>query len=216
MSVQPEAAHTVGVVPAPLRIVPPFDGIDLDRAERAAGEFLSALGVDTMTPARADTPRRMADAYAEMLAPRSFDLTTFANDEHYDELVLVRDIPVQSLCEHHMLPFVGVAHVGYLPADRILGLSKFARVVELLARRPQVQERLTAQVAEWLQTHLEPGGVGVVIEAEHSCMTLRGVRAGGTTTVTSSLRGTLRDDPRSRAEFLGLTTSRAARRDGSS
>ena len=212
MSVQPEAVHEIG---ASLRIVPPFEGIDLGRAERAAGEFLAALGVDTAIPARADTPRRMADAYAEMLSPRSFDLTTFANDEQYDELVLVRDIPVQSLCEHHMLPFVGVAHVGYLPAERILGLSKFARVVELLARRPQVQERLTAQVADWLQNHLEPGGVGVVIEAEHSCMTLRGVRAGGTATVTSALRGTLRDDPRSRAEFLGLTSHRAARRDGS-
>jgi GTP cyclohydrolase I len=220
VSVPSEAVHQVGAVPprqapAPLRIVPPFEGIDLPRAERAAGEFLAALGVDTAVPARADTPRRMADAYAEMLTPRSFDLTTFANDEHYDELVLVRDIPVQSLCEHHMLPFVGVAHVGYLPADRILGLSKFARVVELLARTPQVQERLTAQVADWLQTHLLPGGVGVVIEAEHSCMTLRGVRAGGTTTVTSALRGTLRDDPRSRAEFLALTSNRAAHRDGS-
>jgi GTP cyclohydrolase IA len=152
----------------------------------------------------------MASAYAEMVTPRPFDLTTFANDEGYDELVLARAIPVQSLCEHHMLPFTGVAHVGYLPGERIVGLSKLARVVELFARRPQVQERLTVQVAGWLQTHLRPRGVGVVVEAEHSCMSLRGVRAGGTSTVTSSLLGTLREDARSRAEFLGLATARPA------
>jgi GTP cyclohydrolase I len=191
---------------APLRVVPPSDGIDLTGAERAAREFLAALGVGTGSAARADTPRRMARAYAEMLCPRSFDLTTFANDEAYDELVLARDIPVHSFCEHHMLPFLGVAHVGYLPGQRILGLSKLARVVELFARRPQVQERLTMQVADWLQTHLQPRGVGVVVEAEHLCMTMRGVRAGGTSTITSALRGALREDPRSRAEFLDLTT----------
>ena len=128
----------------------------------------------------------MARAYAEMLSPRSFDLTTFANDEGYDELVLARAIPVHSVCEHHMLPFLGIAHVGYLPGQRILGLSKLARVVELFARRPQVQERLTMQIADWLQAHLQPRGVGVVIEAEHLCMTLRGVRAAGTSTITSS------------------------------
>ena len=123
----------------------------------------------------------MAAAYAEMLTPAPFDLTTFPNDEGYDELVLARSIPVHSVCEHHLLPFVGVAHVGYLPGERILGLSKLARVVELFARRPQVQERLTTQVADWLQDHLAPRGVGVVIEAEHLCMTLRGVRADGAT-----------------------------------
>jgi len=191
---------------APLRVVPPCDGIDLADAERAAREFLAALGVRTGSAARADTPRRMARAYAEMLSPRSFDLTTFANDEGYDELVLARGIPVHSVCEHHMLPFLGVAHVGYLPGARILVLSKLARVVELFARRPQVQERLTMQVADWLQTHLQPRGVGVVIEAEHLCMTMRGVRAGGASTITSALLGTLREDPRSRAEFLDLTT----------
>ena len=158
----------------------------------------------------------MAQAYAEMLSPRSFDLTTFGNDEGYDELVLARGIPVHSVCEHHMLPFLGVAHVGYLPGPRILGLSKLARVVELFARRPQVQERLTRQVADWLQRHLQPRGVGVVIEAEHLCMTVRGVRAGGTSTVTSSLIGTLREDPRSRAEFLALTTSAPATPGGGS
>ena len=149
----------------------------------------------------------MARAYAEMLSPRSFDLTTFPNDEGYDELVLARAIPVHSVCEHHMLPFLGTAHVGYLPGQRILGLSKLARVVELFARRPQVQERLTKQVADWLQTHLRPRGVGVVIEAEHLCMTVRGVRAGGASTITSTLLGALREDPRSRAEFLALTTA---------
>jgi GTP cyclohydrolase I len=195
--------------PTPLRVVPPSEGIDLGRAESAAAEFLAALGVATDSDATADTPARMARAYAEMLSPRSFDLTTFANDEGYDELVLARGIPVHSVCEHHMLPFVGTAHVGYLPGQRILGLSKLARVVELFARRPQVQERLTKQVADWLQTHLEPRGVGVVIEAEHMCMTLRGVRAGGTTTTTSTMLGTLREDPRSRGEFLALTTSTA-------
>jgi GTP cyclohydrolase I len=195
--------------PTPLRVVPPAEGVDLVGAERAAAAFLTALGVcpdASGAGATTGTPRRMARAYAEMLSPRSFDLTTFANDEGYDELVLARGIPVHSVCEHHMLPFLGTAHVGYLPGQRILGLSKLARVVELFARRPQVQERLTKQVADWLQTHLQPRGVGVVIEAEHMCMTLRGVRAGGTSTVTSSLLGCLRDDPRSRAEFLALTT----------
>jgi GTP cyclohydrolase IA len=191
----------------PLRAVPSFDGIDLAGAERAAADFLTALGVATKAGAMADTPARMARAYAEMLSPRPFDVTTFANDENYDELVLARTIPVHSVCEHHMLPFVGVAHVGYLPSQRILGLSKLARVVELFARRPQVQERLTAQIAAWLQNHLQPRGVGVVIEAEHLCMTMRGVRAGGTSTVTSTLLGALREDPRSRGEFLALTAS---------
>jgi GTP cyclohydrolase IA len=207
-SPMPVAVSPDAVSPAaPLRVVPPSPGPEFADAERAAADFLAALGVATDSGAMADTPRRMARAYAEMLSPRSFDLTTFANDEHYDELVLARAIPVHSVCEHHMLPFVGIAHVGYLPAQRILGLSKLARVVELFARRPQVQERLTKQVADWLQTHLRPRGVGVVIEAEHMCMTLRGVRAGGTRTITSTLLGTLREDPRSRAEFLALTTS---------
>jgi len=189
-----------------LRVVPPSEGIDLTRAERAAAAFLDALGVPGDTDATAATPRRMAQAYAELLTPRSFALTTFPNDENYDELVLASGIPVQSVCEHHMLPFVGTAHVGYLPGERILGLSKLARVVELFARRPQVQERLTTEVADWLQTHLQPRGVGVVVEAEHLCMTLRGVRSGNTTTTTSTLRGALREDARSRAEFLALTT----------
>src|SRR3954468_16356412 len=175
-----------------------------EAAERAAGEFLTALGVDLTPAGLSDTPGRMARAYAELLTPRDFALTTFDNDEGYDELVLARSIPIRSVCEHHLLPFVGVAHVGYLPGDRILGLSKLARVVELFAHRAQVQERLTKQVADWLDTRLRPRGVGVVVEAEHMCMTLRGVQAVGTRTVTSTLLGTLRDDGRSRAEFLAL------------
>jgi GTP cyclohydrolase I len=187
-----------------LRAVPDEPGIDLAAAERAVAALLTALGQDATGPHLRDTPRRVAKAYAEMLTARPFDLTTFANDEGYDELVLARNIPFQSLCEHHMLPFTGVAHVGYLPGARILGLSKLARVVELFARRLQVQERLTKQVADWLQDALEAKGVGVVLEAEHLCMSLRGVRAEGALTVTSAMHGLLREDPRSRAEFLAL------------
>ncbi|USQ81781.1 GTP cyclohydrolase I FolE [Ornithinimicrobium faecis] len=175
----------------------------LDQATRAAGAFLAALGVDCDNESMARSPRRMAQAYAAMLTSRPFEMTTFDNDEGYDELVLVRSIPVQSVCEHHLLPFTGQAHVGYLPGQRILGLSKFARVVEMFARRPQVQERLTQQIAEWIDHELAPRGVGVVIEAEHTCMTLRGVRAVGATTRTSALRGALRDGA-TRAEFLSL------------
>jgi GTP cyclohydrolase I len=150
----------------------------------------------------------MAKAYAEMLTPRPFDLTTFDNDEGYDEMVVVRNIPVQSVCEHHLLPFTGVAHVGYLPGERILGLSKFARVVEMFSRRPQVQERLTKQVADWLDRELAPRGVGVVVVAEHSCMTLRGARAEGATTRTTAVTGAMRDDPKTRAEFLSAVEDR--------
>jgi GTP cyclohydrolase I len=178
----------------------------LGRGEEAAAhharKFLNALGVRCDAPGTIDTPRRMAQAYAALLTSPDFDLTTFPNAEGYDEMVTVRDIPVRSVCEHHFLPFTGVAHVGYLPCDRILGLSKFARVVDMFARQPQVQERLTVQVADWLDSHLAPRGVGVVIEAEHQCMTLRGVQAAGTSTVTSALRGMLRDRPQTRAEFL--------------
>ena len=181
-------------------------GIDIDAAAEAVTDLMRAIGMDPNDPSLARTPTRVARAYAELLSPREFGLTTFPNDEGYDELVVARDIPFTSICEHHLLPFVGTASVGYLPGVRILGLSKLARVVELFGRRPQVQERMTKQVANWLDQHLRPRGVGVVIRAEHTCMTLRGVQARGATTVTSALLGTLRDDPRSRAEFLGLAT----------
>jgi GTP cyclohydrolase I len=187
-----------------LHVVKPQAGTDLAAAEQAAAAFLIALGVDLDTESLAATPARMARAYAEMFSPRPFELTTFPNDAKYDELIIARSLPVQSVCEHHLLPFMGVAHVGYLPGERILGLSKLARVVELFARRPQVQERLTQQVADWLQDQLAPRGVGVVVEAEHLCMTVRGVQAPGATTVTSALHGQLRSDAASRAEFFTL------------
>lgn len=188
-----------------LRVLHAREQVDLPAAECAVRDLLLALGRDPSSPHLADTPRRVATSLKEMLTPREFDLTTFPNDEHYDQLVLAKAIPVYSLCEHHMLPFTGVAHVGYLPGERILGLSKLARVVEMFARDLQVQERLTVQVANWLQEHLNPKGVGVVIEAEHMCMSLRGVQARGSRTITSSVHGLLREDPRSRQEFFTLT-----------
>ena len=187
-----------------LRVAHDRSDVDQSGVERAATDLLRALGRDPQSPHLAETPRRVAAAYAELLSPRDFDLTTFPNEEGYDELVLARGIPVHSLCEHHLLPFHGVAHVAYLPGERILGLSKLARVVELFARDLQVQERLTQQVADWLQQHLEPKGVGVVIEAEHMCMSMRGVQASGTFTLTSALHGLLREDARSRQEFFDL------------
>lgn len=198
-------------VPTPVHLQAVHKGpaIDIDRAERAVSELLVALGQDTAGEHFRDTPRRVAAAYAELLTPRSFTLTTFPNAEGYDELVLARDIPFHSLCQHHMLPFTGVAHVGYLPGERILGLSKLARVVELFARGLQTQERLTKQCADWLRDQLEPKGVGVVMEAEHLCMSLRGVRAVGSRTVTSALHGAVRADHRSRAEFFALASVRA-------
>ncbi len=189
-----------------LRVIhQPTGSVDIDAAERAAADLLRALGIEPRGESLSGTPRRMANAYAELFQPRPFDLTTFPNDEGYDELVLARRIPVRSVCEHHLLPFVGVAHVGYLPGERILGLSKLARVVEHFASRPQVQERLTKQVANLLNEQLKPKGVGVVIDAEHTCMTLRGVQAFGSSTVTSTLLGALREDARSRSEFFALT-----------
>ena len=200
----PEESTPLGSRPT-LEVVDRAHGVDLVRAERAVSDLLAALGQDPASEQLLDTPRRVAATYAELLTPAPFTPTTFPNDEGYDELVLVRAIPFQSLCEHHLLPFVGVAHVGYLPADRILGLSKLARVVELFSRRLQLQERLTTQDADWLEDQLVPKGVGVVLEAAHLCMSLRGVRAAGTHTVTSALHGLLRSDPRSRQEFLALT-----------
>jgi GTP cyclohydrolase I len=186
--------------------VPPTAGsLDRLRAERAAGELLAALGVDLEAESTRETPRRMVDVYAELLTPNSFNPTTFPNDGDYDQLAVARGIPFHSLCEHHLLPFIGVAHVGYLPGERIVGLSKLVRVVELYARSLQVQERLTTQIASWLERELDPKGVGVVIEAEHMCMSLRGVQKPGATTITSALRGLVRDDPRTRGEFLSLT-----------
>jgi GTP cyclohydrolase I len=180
--------------------------IDHEAVERAARDLLRGLGADVDTEALEETPRRVAEAYAELLTPQPFRATTFPNDEGYDELIVARSIPFHSLCMHHLLPFQGVAHVGYLPGERIVGLSKLGRVVEFFSRDLQIQERLTTQVADWLQRELEPKGVGVVLEAEHMCMSLRGVQKLGAMTVTSALRGLVRDDIRTRQEFLALTT----------
>uniref|UniRef100_UPI0003705507 GTP cyclohydrolase I FolE n=1 Tax=Nocardiopsis valliformis TaxID=239974 RepID=UPI0003705507 len=178
--------------------------VDLDSAEAAARDFLWHLGVSLNPEAAEHTPGRMARAYAELLAPRPFSVTTFPNDHAYQDFVIARDIPVHSVCEHHFLPFSGVAHVGYLPGARIVGLSKLARVVEHYARRPQVQERLTQQIASYLSRNLDADAVGVVIEAEHLCMTMRGVQASGSSTSTSAMLGRLSKDAELRREFLSL------------
>lgn len=193
---------------APVRAPSP-PTIDRSAARAAVRELLAALGQDLGDPELADTPRRVVDSFEELLTPASFELTTFENTDGYDELVIVRNIPVCSLCAHHLLPFTGVAHVAYIPDTRILGLSKLARAVEGFARGLQVQERLTSQVGAWLSEHVQPKGVGVVIEAEHLCMTIRGVQARGARTVTTSLHGLVRDHPRTRAEFLALAGHRA-------
>jgi GTP cyclohydrolase IA len=178
--------------------------VDLHAAQRAAEAFLWAVGLDLGNEELGETPARMARAYAELFDARPPRLTTFPNDEGYDELVLARAVPFRTVCEHHLLPFSGVAHVAYLPGERLLGLSKLARVVEFLAARPQTQERLTRQLADYLATHLSARWAGAQLEAEHTCMTLRGVRAQGTKTVTTALAGPLRADPQHRAEFLAL------------
>lgn len=190
-----------------LRLVPDCAGVDLEAARHAVRDLLVALGQDCSSAHLADTPRRVAAALAQMLTPEPFTFTTFANEDGYDGLVLVRDIAFTSLCAHHLLPFQGVAHVGYLPGDRLVGLSKLARLVGMLSRRLQVQEALTQQIAGWLQEQLAPRGVGVVLEAEHQCMSARGARAAGSRTVTSALFGLVRDDARTREEFLALTRS---------
>lgn len=187
----------------------PF-AVDVAAAQRAVGDLLAALGADPSSEGLRETPRRVAGAYAEFLTPEPFQLTSFPNDDGYDELIVARAIPVRSLCQHHLLPFTGQAHVAYLPDRRLIGLSKLARVVELFARGLQIQERLTCQVADWLDEQVEPEGVGVIVEADHCCMTLRGVRAHGTTTVTSALRGAVRNDPTTRQEFFSLAGIRGS------
>ncbi|MEU3660936.1 GTP cyclohydrolase I FolE [Streptomyces sp. NPDC032940] len=183
--------------------------VDVSRIEKAVRDILEALGEDPDRQGLQETPRRVALAYAELFAglrvePADVLETTF--EEGHRELVMVCDIEVQSFCEHHLLPFVGRAHVGYLPgpSGRVVGLSKLARLVEIYARRPQVQERLTTQIADCLHTALDAAGVIVVIECEHTCMTMRGIRKAGARTVTSALRGVFQTDPRSRAEALDL------------
>jgi GTP cyclohydrolase IA len=183
--------------------------IDTGRIERAVREILLAVGEDPDRDGLAETPARVARAYAEQfsgLSQRPEDVLSTVFDADYDELILVRDIEVYSTCEHHLVPFFGFAHVGYIPNEkgRITGLSKLARLVDVYARRPQVQERMTSQIADALMTVLEPRGVLVVIEAEHLCMSMRGVRKPGAKTVTSAVRGSMRDSDRTRAEAMSL------------
>jgi GTP cyclohydrolase I len=177
---------------------------DLAAAERAALDLLRAIGADVESPDLLQTPHRVAASFAELVTPARLEATLFPNEGRYEELVLVRDIEFHTLCMHHLLPFHGQAHVAYLPGNRIVGISKLARVVEAFSRDLQLQERLTVQIADWLEHELEPRGVGVVVSAEHLCMTIRGVRKPGARTVTSALRGLLRDDARTRQEFFSL------------
>jgi GTP cyclohydrolase I len=181
--------------------------VDLPRIERAVREILHAVGEDPDREGLLETPARVARMYAEMFGglredPRVHLRTTFA--QPYDEIVLVRDIAFTSMCEHHLLPFMGRAHIGYLPHGRVLGLSKLARIVEVVSHRPQVQERLTEQVADLLVEELGARGVAVVVEASHTCMTVRGVRKPGSLCVTSAMKGIFRDSVSSRSEVLAL------------
>lgn len=181
--------------------------IDLERIERAVKEIFLAIGEDPEREGLRKTPQRVARMYAEVFAglyqdPDEVFQTSFA--EKYNEMVLLKDIPMHSMCEHHLLPFTGLAHVAYIPSGRVAGLSKLARVVDHFARRPQVQERLTEQIADFIQSRLETKGVAVVIEATHSCMTIRGVKKPGSRMVTSAMRGFFLADPRSRHEVLSL------------
>jgi GTP cyclohydrolase IA len=190
-------------------------GIDLARIERAVREILLAIGEDPERDGLRDTPARVARACAEQfsgLGQRPESVLTTVFDAGHDEMVLVRDIEVYATCEHHLIPFFGVAHVGYIPNEKgqLTGLSKLARLVDLYARRPQVQERMTSQIADGLMSVLEPSGVIVVIEAEHLCMAMRGVRKPGAKTVTSAVRGSFRDNTGTRAEAISLLVGRRA------
>ncbi|WP_104525907.1 GTP cyclohydrolase I FolE [Blastococcus atacamensis] len=194
-------------------VLGPVAGVDQERAAAAVRELLIAVGEDPDRPGLQDTPARVARAYAETFAglhqdPFEVLATTF--DEDHDELVLVKDIPMYSTCEHHLVPFHGVAHVAYIPGSdgRVTGLSKLARLVEVYARRPQVQERMTRQIADALNDALKPRGVLVVIQAEHLCMAMRGVRKPGSSTVTSAVRGIFRENAATRSEAMGLVLGR--------
>lgn len=187
-------------------------GVDLKRIEGAVREILDAVGEDPDREGLLETPARVARMYAEMFAGLKYDAgrhLTKVFTEKYDEIVLVRDISFCSMCEHHLLPFTGTAHIAYLPNGRVVGLSKLARVVEEVARRPQVQERMTETIADLIEKRLEARGVAVVCEATHSCMTMRGVRKPGSLCFTSAMRGAFRDDASSRAEVLGLINRHA-------
>jgi GTP cyclohydrolase IA len=180
--------------------------VDMDAAERAVADLMKALGMDVGHPTLAATPGRLARVYAELLQPRDFRMATFPNESRYDGLVVVNDIGFRSICEHHLLPFTGTVSVGYLPGDEIIGLSKLARIVEHAAARPQVQERFTNDIADLLERAVGAQGVGVLVHASHSCMTLRGVRATGAMTATSVVRQRMRTEDRYYREFVRLTS----------
>lgn len=183
------------------------EGFDLTRVRKAVREIITGVGEDPTREGLLETPRRVADMYAEIFSGLSLDpadVLRVGFEEGHQELVLVKDIPFYSMCEHHFLPFHGVAHVGYIPNGRVVGLSKLARALEILARRPQLQERLTSQLAEAIMATLEPAGVAVVIKAEHLCMTMRGIRKPGSQTVTSAMRGVFRREVATRTEFMAL------------
>jgi GTP cyclohydrolase IA len=193
--------------------IEPRGSFDHDKIEQAVRMLLEAIGEDPDRPGIADTPARVARGYDEIFAGLlvdPVDVLSVTFDEAYDEIVMMRDIPFHSMCEHHLVPFTGTAHVAYLPnADgQVTGLSKLARVVDVCARRPGLQERMTAMIADAMETALEPRGVMVVVEARHFCMEMRGIRKPGAETVTSTVRGIFRDDPSTRAEALTLLRSR--------
>jgi GTP cyclohydrolase IA len=181
--------------------------VDIERIEKAVKDILSAVGEDVEREGLKKTPARIANMYAELLAgmhedPKQHLRSVFTED--YDEIVLLRDIPFYSICEHHLMPFIGSAHLAYLPSGVILGVSKLARIVDCFARRLQTQERLTGQIADFLMNNLKSRGVAVVLEASHSCMTIRGIKKPGSVMVTSALRGIFRRDPKSRSEIMSL------------
>jgi len=181
--------------------------IDSAKIEKAVREILDALGEDADRDGIKLTPKRVANMYAELLAGSREDPTDYVRGlfkEKCDEIVLLRDIPFYSICEHHLMPFIGKAHVAYLPKEYVIGVSKLARIVDCFAKRLQVQERLTAQIADFLNEHLKPQGVAILLEASHSCMTIRGIKKPGSVMATSALRGIFKKDPRSRAEVLSL------------
>jgi GTP cyclohydrolase I len=181
--------------------------VDVERIEKAVKELLLAVGEDIERKGLKNTPKRVANMYTELLAGMREDPKKHVSGvftEKYDEIVLLRDIPFYSICEHHLMPFIGTAHVAYLPTGTVLGVSKLARIVDCFARRLQVQERLTDQIADFIMSNLKPLGVAVVLEASHSCMTIRGIKKPGSVMVTSSLRGVFKKDPRSRGEIMSL------------
>jgi GTP cyclohydrolase I len=181
--------------------------VDIERIEKAVKEILLAVGEDVEREGLKGTPSRVANMYAELLAgmhedPKQHLRSVFTED--YDEIVMLRDIPFYSICEHHLMPFIGSAHVAYLPSGGILGVSKLARIVDCFARRLQTQERLTGQIADFIMNNLKPRGAAVVLEASHSCMTIRGIKKPGSVMVTSAIRGIFKRDPKSRSEIISL------------